>query len=66
MALTAFGWSFGQFLVAALTSDVERVLLGAGHGWIVRVGILAVALKAALGIIFSSGRVMTDSAIVGF
>ena len=64
MALAALGRTFGKFIVAALTPDVEGVLLGAGHGGIIGFGVLAVALEAAFDIIFSSGGVVTDYTIV--
>ena len=48
MALTALGRTLFLLCVATLTPDVERVFLGAGHGRIRCVGVLAVALEAGV------------------
>jgi len=66
VAIPALGRALGLFFMAAFTPDVEGVLRGAGHGWVVRVGIFAMALETALDIIFARCSVMTDGAIVGF
>jgi hypothetical protein len=64
MAFPTLGRALGLLFVATLTPDVEGVLLGAGHGGIIGIGVLAVALEAAFDIIFSSGGVVTDYTIV--
>ena len=64
VALTALGRALGLFLVATLTPDVEGVLFGAGHGRIIRVGVLAVAFETTLGIVFTRRGVVTDYTIV--
>ncbi len=66
VALTALGWALGQLFVTTFAPDMERIFLGAHGTWVIRVGVLAVALEAAFGIIFSGCGVMTYRAIVGF
>lgn len=63
VTLPALGWTLGLLLVTTFAPDVEWVLLGAHGTRIGRVGVLAMALEAAFGIIFSSGGMMTDRAI---